>query len=116
PRVKEVLREVPRELYTLVGLVPQGEAPSYLAAADVLLSPHVANPDGTRFFGSPTKLFEYMAMGRAIVASELEQIGEVLAGSHHVGRDGMPPTERTLARSLGLLVTPGSQDELIAAI
>jgi glycosyltransferase involved in cell wall biosynthesis len=116
PRVREVLREVPSELYTLVGLVPQAEAPLYLAAADVLLSPHVRNPDGSRFFGSPTKLFEYMAMGRAIVASELEQIGEVLAGSHHVGRDGMPPTEGSLARSLGLLVTPGSVEELIAAI
>jgi glycosyltransferase involved in cell wall biosynthesis len=44
----------------------------------VLASPHVPNPDGSPFFGSPTKLFEYMAMGKAIVASNLEQIGEVL--------------------------------------
>jgi glycosyltransferase involved in cell wall biosynthesis len=116
PRVKETLREVPPEFYTLVGLVPQAEAPLYLAASDLLLSPHVGNPDGSRFFGSPTKLFEYMAMGRAIVASELEQIGEVLAGSHHVGRDGMPPSEESLARSLGLLVTPGAMGELIEAI
>ena len=34
--------------------------------------------DGSEFFGSPTKLFEYMAMGKAIVASRLGQIGEVL--------------------------------------
>jgi glycosyltransferase involved in cell wall biosynthesis len=61
------------------GLVPQHEGPAYLAACDVLASPHVNNPDGTPFFGSPTKLFEYMAMGRGIVASDLEQIGEVLA-------------------------------------
>jgi glycosyltransferase involved in cell wall biosynthesis len=60
------------------GLVPQEEGPAHLAACDVLASPHVPNPDGTRFFGSPTKLFEYMAMGKAIVASDLEQIGEVL--------------------------------------
>jgi len=63
---------------TLTGLVPQEQGPEHLAACDVLASPHVPNPDGSRFFGSPTKLFEYMAMGRAIVASELEQIGEVL--------------------------------------
>src|SRR5262249_53598361 len=62
------------------GLVPQDEGPRYLAACDVLASPHVPNPDGTPFFGSPTKLFEYMAMGKAIVASNLDQIGEVL---HH---------------------------------
>jgi glycosyltransferase involved in cell wall biosynthesis len=38
----------------------------------------VPNPDGTRFFGSPTKLFEYLAMGRPIVASDLDQVGEIL--------------------------------------
>ncbi|MGQ9631406.1 MAG: glycosyltransferase family 4 protein [bacterium] len=63
---------------TLTGLVPQNQAPKYLAICDILTSPHVPNPDGTPFFGSPTKLFEYMAMGKGIVASDLEQIGEVL--------------------------------------
>jgi glycosyltransferase involved in cell wall biosynthesis len=61
-----------------VGMVPQAEGPSYLAACNVLVAPHMPNPDGSPFFGSPTKLFEYMAMGRAIVASNLEQIGIVL--------------------------------------
>ena len=37
------------------------------------------NAYGSRFFGSPTKLFEDMAMARAIVASDLDQIGEVLS-------------------------------------
>jgi glycosyltransferase involved in cell wall biosynthesis len=36
------------------------------------------NPDGSRFFGSPTKLFEYMGLAKPIVASDLEQIGEVI--------------------------------------
>jgi glycosyltransferase involved in cell wall biosynthesis/SAM-dependent methyltransferase len=63
----------------LTGLVPQAEGPVHLAACDVLASPHVPNPDGTAFFGSPTKLFEYMAMGKGIVAARLGQIGEVLA-------------------------------------
>lgn len=62
----------------LTGIVPQHEGPRYLAACDILASPHVPNPDGTRFFGSPTKLFEYLAMGRPIVASDLDQVGEIL--------------------------------------
>lgn len=66
------------ELVALTGAVPQEQGPAHLAACDVLASPHVRNPDGTPFFGSPTKLFEYMAMGRAIVASNLDQIGELL--------------------------------------
>jgi glycosyltransferase involved in cell wall biosynthesis len=62
------------------GLVAQEEGPAHLAACDILVSPHVPNADGSPFFGSPTKLFEYMAMGKGIVASNLDQIGEVL---HH---------------------------------
>ena len=62
----------------LTGLIPQEQGPEHLAACDILVSPHVPNPDGTPFFGSPTKLFEYMAMGKGIVASDLDQIGEVL--------------------------------------
>lgn len=62
----------------LPGQIPQEEGPEYLAACDVLLSPHIPNPDGTKFFGSPTKLFEYMAMGKPILASSLEQIGQIL--------------------------------------
>jgi glycosyltransferase involved in cell wall biosynthesis len=60
------------------GLIPQEQGPEHLAACDVLVAPHVANPDGSAFFGSPTKLFEYMAMGKGIVASRLGQIAEVL--------------------------------------
>lgn len=63
---------------TLTGLLPQEQGPAHLAACDLLASSHIPNPDGTPFFGSPTKLFEYMAMGKGIVASDLDQIGEVL--------------------------------------
>jgi glycosyltransferase involved in cell wall biosynthesis len=79
PRVREILADERMEdRATFTGLVPHDVAPSYLAACDILASPHVGNPDGTPFFGSPTKLFEYMAMGKGIVASDLDQIGEVL--------------------------------------
>jgi glycosyltransferase involved in cell wall biosynthesis len=63
---------------TVVGQVPPAAVPAYVDACDVLVAPHVPLPDGVEFFGSPTKLFEYMAAGKAIVASRLGQIGDVL--------------------------------------
>lgn len=79
PEVKENLRRHNvADLCVLTGQVPQRDGPAHLAACDLLASPHVPNPDGTPFFGSPTKLFEYMAMGKGIVASNLDQIGEIL--------------------------------------
>jgi len=99
---------------TLAGLRPQGEAPAILAASDILLSPHVPNPDGTPFFGSPTKLFEYMAMAKLIVASDLDQIGWVLKG----WRPGTPPPARGTGgtSAAALLVEPGSLDSLVGGI
>ncbi len=85
------------------GLVAQADGPQHLAACDILVSPHVPNPDGSPFFGSPTKLFEYMAMGRGIVASDLDQIGEVLR--HGETAWLVPPDDpEALARGLARLV------------
>jgi glycosyltransferase involved in cell wall biosynthesis len=103
PDVKRILTEggaISECVFT--GLVPQVEGPSYLSACDVFASPHVPNPDGSPFFGSPTKLFEYMAMGRGIVASALDQIAEILED----GRTAIlvPPADaRALARALEML-------------
>jgi len=81
------------------GIIPHDLVPTYLDSADILLSPHVPMPDGRPFFGSPTKLFEYMAMGKAIVASDLDQLSSVL----EQGRTAW-------------LVEPGSVSEFAAAI
>jgi glycosyltransferase involved in cell wall biosynthesis len=79
PLVKQIIEKLAiKESCFLTGLIPQEKGPEYLAACDVLVASHKPNPDGTPFFGSPTKLFEYMAMGKGIVASKLDQIGEVL--------------------------------------
>jgi glycosyltransferase involved in cell wall biosynthesis len=79
PAVKQILASAGVEkLAVFTGLVPQEDGPRHLAACDILTSPHVGNPDGSPFFGSPTKLFEYMAMEKGIVASNLDQIGDLL--------------------------------------
>jgi len=95
----EAILAAERESVRFTGLVPQEEGPAHLAAMDILAAPHVENPDGTRFFGSPTKLFEYMAMGRGIVASRLEQIGDILED-----------------RKTALLVPPGDEAALASAL
>jgi glycosyltransferase involved in cell wall biosynthesis len=104
PAVRRILDEQGAAGTTVfTGLVPQERGPEYLAACDILVAPHVPNQDGTPFFGSPTKLFEYMAMGKAIVASDLDQIGEVI---EH-GRTGwlvQPANVEALASGLRTLV------------
>jgi glycosyltransferase involved in cell wall biosynthesis len=96
---------------TFTGLVAQKEGPRYLASSDILVSPHVSNADGSRFFGSPTKLYEYMAMGKAILASDLDQIGDVLAGSPRVGAEpAVGPADGE--GDLALLCEPGNVAQL----
>lgn len=66
-----------------VGFVPNPELPRYYAACDVLLMPYQrrveirGGADSARWM-SPMKLFEYMAAGRLIVASDLPVLREVL--------------------------------------
>ena len=62
-----------------MGRVPQAEGARLLGACDLYVSPHNSHMVDSKFFGSPTKLFEYMAMGEGIVGSDLEQLGEVLS-------------------------------------
>ena len=77
--VKSVLSDKKYNRFViLTGLIPQHEAPKHLAASDILLSPHINNTDGRRFFGSPTKLFEYMASLTPIVVSRLPAIEEIV--------------------------------------
>ncbi len=99
PEIRQSLQSYVGESVFFAGVVPHHKVPAYLDAADILVSPHVPMPDGRRFFGSPTKLFEYMAMGKAIVASNLDQLSEVL---EH-GRSA-------------LLVPPGNASALTAAM
>lgn len=112
--VKTILDEyLHSEYVTLTGLVPQKEAPLYLASSDILLSPHIDNTDGSRFFGSPTKLFEYMAMEKAIIASKVEQIGEVIQPALQA-QDGL--TGKSVMDETGILFESGNVEAFANAI
>jgi glycosyltransferase involved in cell wall biosynthesis len=82
----------------MTGALTRDQTLQRLAECDVLLSPHT--PLGEQaFFGSPTKIFEYMALGKPIVVSRLGQLGELF-------EDG-----RTAC-----LVTPGDVDGVSDAV
>lgn len=82
-----------------LGEIPYSDIQRYLNVCDIFVSPHNPQPDGKEFFGSPTKLFEYMAMKKGIVASDLGQIGRVLENG-----------------KTAILVKSGNVEELIKGI
>jgi len=82
-RVREEARDRRLANVTLHGFVANQELPLHLAACDVLLMPYGKRVEAsggaeTGGFASPLKLFEYMAARRAILASRLPGVLEVL--------------------------------------
>jgi len=68
---------------TMTGFIDHSQVPLYQAAAEVLLMPYehtveVSGGGNTAEFCSPMKLFEYLSAGRAIIASDLPVLGEIL--------------------------------------
>ena len=71
------------------GFVPNAKLPVYQAACDVFLMPHsrrVACSSGTDIaeFTNPLKMFEYLACGRPIIASDLPILREILSAENAV--------------------------------
>lgn len=97
------------------GTVPQTEAATLLACADILVSPHNRHMVDSKFFGSPTKLFEYMALGGAIVASRLEQIGDVLTPSLTTEDLAQLHSEQ-IDGQRAVLCRPGDTDDFVDAV
>jgi glycosyltransferase involved in cell wall biosynthesis len=80
------------------GFVPPSELPAETAQADVFAIP-LLDSTTARLFTSPLKLFEAMASGRPLVASDLPSIREILTHEENA-----------------LLVPPGNPRALAAAI
>lgn len=98
---KKFLEEVQKRSHlngalTLLGAVPHHRVPGLIQHMDVAIAPY---PKLENFYFSPLKLFEYMAMGKPVVASNSGQIKNII--KH--GQDG-------------LLFTPGNQKSLIQQI
>jgi glycosyltransferase involved in cell wall biosynthesis len=83
---------------TFTGLVEPSQVAGHLARATILVLPNPRSAISTNFT-SPLKLFEYMAAGRAIVASDLPSVREVLSHGENA-----------------LLVAPGDPTALAHAV
>ena len=82
----------------ITGLVPPAAVAARISGASFFVVPNTASAMSDRYT-SPLKLFEYLRLGRAIVASDLAAIREVLVDGH-----------------TGLLVPPGDAPALASAL
>ena len=97
PFVEENIRRLNLQAQvTITGFLPHARIPQLLAMADVVTVPYPKLPQEMWF--SPLKLYEYMAAGKAIVASSAGQIKSVIRHGEN-----------------GLLVAPGDVAELTQA-
>ena len=83
---------------TFTGWLPTASVAAELARAHVLVLPNTQTHTSERYT-SPLKLFEYLAAGRPIVASDLAALREILRHEDNA-----------------LLVAPGSPSELATAV
>lgn len=75
-RVKRIAGETPRVRWT--GYLPRGESRKWLAAADAAVLPTSAKFEIGKTFTSPLKLFEYLAVGLPVIASDVPSSREIL--------------------------------------
>ena len=68
------------ECLIFTGAAPHTQVPQYLSVMDIVLCPYRGD---YLFYGSSMKLLEYMAAGKAIVATALGQIKEVICDGYN---------------------------------
>lgn len=84
------------------GFIPHGSLPGYIAAMDIAVMPH------SNDYGSPMKIFEYMALAKPVVAPDFGPLRDAI---NH-GRDGLlftPEDPGELTRALSSLVRDPEQ-------
>lgn len=96
------------------GKVPYKSIVNYLSICDILVSPHKKNGNES-FIGSPTKLFEYLSMEKIVIATNLDQISEVVSPSISYN-DIIGDINFDLNNKVGIKVEQGSVKELSKAI
>lgn len=68
----------------LVGRQPHQRVPRFLKASDLLILPNKKGDTNSEKYTSPLKLFEYMASGVPLIASDLPSLREILNGNNAI--------------------------------
>ena len=76
-RNKKLAKKLNLANIKFTGFVPQSKIPEYLLASDILIMPYTKKTLTHRYM-SPMKMFDYLACGRPIVATDFPVIREVL--------------------------------------
>ncbi len=97
-----------RSRILLVGEIPFAQVPEAMGAMDIATIPWATD------YGSPMKIFEYMAMGKALVAPDLEVLREVFRPD--VNALLVPPGDvGALAAAIGRLAVDGGLRQALGA-
>lgn len=67
----------------MTGAIAHADVPEMLSIADIAVVPSAPVPASRGGTGTPLKLFEYMAAGKPIVATALNQAAEVIQDGHN---------------------------------
>jgi glycosyltransferase involved in cell wall biosynthesis len=107
PQIREkVNRNDWQKDIVMPGRIPHDEVPKYISVFDIAVMPH------SNVYGSPMKILEYMAMGKAVLAPRLGPIEDVIQ-NEVTGLLFEPQNKEDLARNLLKLL---SDDRLKAKI
>jgi glycosyltransferase involved in cell wall biosynthesis len=85
-----------KDAVTFTGNVAYDRVPPHIAAMDVTVAPYIPHEN---FYYSPIKIFEYMAVGKPVVAGRIGQVEEIIT-------DG----------ETGMLFEPGNIEQLAAVL
>jgi len=84
--------------FVCTGWIRHEQVAAHLAVMDIVVAPYAPMESNSIYF-SPLKVFEYMAMGKPVVASRIDQLSEIFEDGKEI-----------------ILVEPGNVKELTGAI
>tara|TARA_R110000787_G_scaffold285461_6_gene401295 strand:- start:34774 stop:37602 length:2829 start_codon:yes stop_codon:yes gene_type:complete len=125
PSVRDALDDnLKKGAVVMYGAATPKEMPALIDISDACLAPTLRNSDGTEFFGSPTKIFEYFASGKPVITSAVGQAKLIMRGSptvnqfmDHLGKGGdiEPLSQADVYGGLGLFFEAGDTEGLVSA-